>query len=214
MDVVLRDVADLAAGRSVIVGRDLAFAGISTIVVMDSPAPRIADLQNAPLYEVPAALMDSLAQQRDIAQVSRSGGITIWKNTAFYGLVASIPTPLSGAHDLTPGQHIEGTSQNLTWGVESPLAGSTFLVPLAPSSAWSLEVNGHPLARRTVLGWVGQYQRSDHSTVTATLVLHQVPLNAIFALATLLLWGVVGLGFGQVERLEILVRARRTVRSR
>jgi len=75
-------------------------------------------------------------------------------------------------------------------------------------------VQGHPLARRTVLGWVGQYQRSSHSTASATLVLHQVPLNAIFALATLLLWGVVGLGFGQVERLEVLFRARRTVRNR
>ena len=214
MDVVLRDVADLAAGRSVVVGRDLAIAGISTIVVMNSPAPRIADLQNAPLYEVPAALMDSLAQQRDIAQVSRSGGVTIWKNTAYYGLVASIATPLSTARQLVPGQQIDGTPQNLTWGVESPLSGSTFLVPLAPSSAWSLEVKGHPLARRTVLGWVGQYERSGHSSGPATLVLHQVPLNAIFALATLLLWGVIGLGFGQVERLEVLIRARRTVRNR
>jgi hypothetical protein len=30
----------------------------------------------------------------------------------------------------------------------------------------------------------------------------------------LLLWVVVGLGFGQVERLEVLVRARRMMRNR
>ena len=214
MDVILRDVAELVAGGNVRVGRDLATAGISTIVVMNSPAPRIADLQDAPLYNEPVSLLESLASQRDLARVSRSGGISIWQNTAFDGLVTSLPSPLSGSHGLRPGQELLGTPQNVSWGVVSPITGSTFLVPLAPSSAWSLDVNGHPLVRSTVLGWIGQYRRSGNSPATATLVLHQVPLNALFALATLLLWVVVGLGFGQVERLEVLVRARRMVRNR
>ena len=161
--------------------------------------------------------LEAIKENKTVAQISseyevHSNMVSKWKKY----LQDNIADIFTRKNEKDPGaeQQIDGTPQNLTWGVESPLSGSTFLVPLAPSSAWSLEVKGHPLARRTVLGWVGQYERSGHSSGPATLVLHQVPLNAIFALATLLLWGVIGLGFGQVERLEVLIRARRTVRNR
>jgi hypothetical protein len=44
---------------------------------------------------------------------------------------------------------------------------------------------------------------------TGTLVLHRLPLNALLAAFTLLIWALVFLGFGWVHRLEWLVTGRR-----
>jgi hypothetical protein len=174
----------------------------------------VADLQTAPSYPTPARFEQTLANQRDMALVANSGGISIWSNSAFYGLVASLSQPLANDRHLTPGEQVSATPLNLTWGVHSPISGNRFLVPLAPSSAWSLEIDGHAVARHTVLGWIGEFDGGTTGMSTGTLVLHQVPLNALFALLTLGLWGVVAISFGHVERMETMFRTRRLVRSR
>jgi hypothetical protein len=79
----------------------------------------------------------------------------------------------------------------------------------APSNAFSLEVDGRPVTRRTVLGWAAGY---DTPAGNATIVLHQFPLNGLLALFTIFLWLTYLFGFGVTERLgELLGRRQRRI---
>ena len=87
---------------------------------------------------------------------------------------------------------------------------------VAPAGAFALEVNGHPAPRSTNGGWWPRYRvAAANSSPTASLVLHQFPLNGLLAAFTLGLWSIVWLGFGMVARLEwVFTRPRPKIRRR
>ena len=82
------------------------------------------------------------------------------------------------------------------------------LAGLAPASAFELNVDGTNVPRSVSLGWAATFRTPEG---VATLVLHQLPLNAVLAGITLGLWLVMLLGFGTLERIEGPIRRRRPV---
>jgi hypothetical protein len=103
-----------------------------------------------------------------------------------------------------------------TSNVGPVIAGATVRVGMAPASAFGLNVNGQPASRALEL-WTPIFHVSatasgggGHSVgPTGQLVLRRLPLNALIAAVTLLMWLLVWLGFGWVRRLEWLVTGRR-----
>jgi hypothetical protein len=208
-DVLMEAVRLAAEGRTTHVGRLLAPAGISDIVVMTASVPPLAGLQSAVTMAPPASLLEGLDRQSDLALVSKSNGLLIYSNTEFHGIVAERANPLPA--DVTASQ-ADSVSDWRSVLDEHTLAGTVssghVIAGFAPSSAFALEVDGHAVTRHTRLGWVAAYETSGGK---GQIVLHQFPLNGLLALFTVALWGLYLLGFGGSERLsEMTGRRHRT----
>jgi hypothetical protein len=208
-DVLMEAVRLAAEGRTTHVGRLLAPAGISDIVVMTASVPPLAGLQSAVTMAPPASLLEGLDRQSDLALVSKSNGLLIYSNTEFHGIVAERANPLQA--DVTASQ-ADSVSDWRSALDEHTLAGTVssghVIAGFAPSSAFALEVDGHAVTRHTRLGWVAAYETSGGK---GQIVLHQFPLNGLLALFTVALWGLYLLGFGGSERLsEMTGRRHRT----
>jgi hypothetical protein len=82
---------------------------------------------------------------------------------------------------------------------------------LAPASAFSLSVDGQAVSRSTFGTWTPSFAvpASTQPTATATIVMRRFPLNGVLALFTLVVWILVWLGFGWIQRLEWLFTGRR-----
>jgi hypothetical protein len=199
---VLLSAVDLALeGRTVRLGQLLAPAGISTIVVMSAAAPEIAGVQSVPLHPAPASLLRALGRQTDLSLELHTSSVEVYSNSLFHGLIAQ----------HTSSGYVPELGQ---LGVLGPvLSGGTMDVALAPSSAFTLLVNGKAVPRQTHDGWAPSYAVGNYSTTpSARLVLDRLPLNGLLALFTLLLWATVWLGFGWLTRFEWLF-TRRTRRQ-
>jgi len=206
-DTIIEAVNTALQGRTVNLGQLLAPAGISAIVVMNASAPQLAGVESSPVREVPARLEPSLSAQTDLALELSTSTVQVYANAEFSGVIrerssksapwSSVLSPITNAGSVTGGDQVE--------------AG------LAPASAFSLNVNGHALARSSLDGWAGVYTVPASSpSVTATLSLHRFPLNGLLAFLTLLMWSIIWLGFGWIHRLEWLFtgRARRARHTR
>ncbi|MEI8148900.1 MAG: hypothetical protein WCG62_07460, partial [Actinomycetes bacterium] len=208
-DFLMEAVRLAAEGKTTHVGRLLAPAGISDIVVMTASVPPLAGLQSSVTMPPPASLLQGLDRQSDLALVSKSSGLLIYSNTQFHGIVAERANPLN--EDVTSSQadSVRDWSPVLRGDTLAGTVSSGYVIAgLAPSSAFALEVNGHAVTRHTRLGWVASYETSGGQ---GQIVLHQFPLNGLLALFTVALWGLYLLGFGGSERLgEITGRRHRT----
>ena len=190
-DALLSAVHLALESRTVHLGQLLARAGVSTIVIMNTSAPAITDVQSAPYRAVPAALLAALTRQTDLSLVLQTSAVDIFANAEFDGLVAerasSGPLQPILTNTFVPGP------------VRSP---ATVVAALAPASAFALNVNGRPVPRALAYGWAPTFRiGSSHGAVIAQLVVRRFPWNGLLALVTLVLWAVAGLGFvGRRER--------------
>jgi hypothetical protein len=206
-NVILDAVQSALEGETVRLGQLLAPAGISTIVVMNSSAPELTGVQSVPLLPVPKVLLTALGRQSDLALELQTKSVEVFSNSLFHGVVAQI-----GPTMKTPLALFSNTSNS---GPINP--GATVQAGFAPASAFGLDLNGLAATRVTSDTWTPIYQVGDHvgapSTVVvpvqAHLVLKRLPLNALLAAFTLLMWLLVWLGFGWIHRLEWLFTGRR-----
>lgn len=199
-DVLLHAVASALGGRTVRLGQLLAPAGISTIVVMNSSAPELAGVQAVPQRPVPNVLIKALGRQSDLALVLQTKSVEVFSNSLFRGIVSmSVP----GAPSPVP---VFSSTSN-----EGRLASqATVQAGFAPASAFTLNVNGHPVSRTTRSTWTPYYHLPSYaSTPNGQLVLHRFPLNGLLALVMIVMWALMWLGFGWVHRLEWLFTGRR-----
>jgi GT2 family glycosyltransferase len=202
-NVLISAVQSALEGQTVRLGRLLAPAGISTIVVMNSSAPELAGVQTVPLHPVPTVLLTALARQSDLALVLQTKSVDVFSNSLFHGVV-SMTVP----GDASP-VPVFSTSSNA-----GPLAaGATVTAGYAPASAFSLDVNGQAVPRSIPTTWTPTYQvaasGSGSQVPEGTLVLRRLPLNGLLALITLLMWALMWLGFGWIHRLEWIFTGRR-----
>lgn len=201
-DVLLSAIKMALHGRTVRLGQLLAGLGVSTIVVMDSAAPELSGVQSVPLRRVPTTLTTSLSLQTDLSLVLETNSVQVYSNSKFHGLVVET---LPGS--TTPTPVFSSTSNS-----GAVASGATVIAGLAPASAFALIVNGKAAPRSTSYGWAPTYQVGAVGTSgTGELVLRQFPLNGLLAGLTLLLWIIIWLGFGMIQRLEWLFTGRRTV---
>jgi hypothetical protein len=198
-DFLMEAVRLAAEGRTTHVGRLLAPAGISDIVVMTASVPPLAGLQSAVTMPPPSSLLEGLDRQSDLALLSKSNGLLIYSNTKFHGIVATRLNPLAADVTSSQANSVSGWSPILHRDTFAGTVSSGYVIAgLAPSSAFALEVNGHAVTRHTRLGWVAAYETAGGR---GKIVLHQFPLNGLLALFTVALWGLYLLGFGGSERL-------------
>ena len=199
---------DLALkGETSHLGQLLAPSGITAIVVMSSIAPSFSDVQSYPIVPPPAGLMSALASQSDLAFESHSASVNVFTNSVFHGIVAERAAPLASGETSSSPDSVQGWKPAIDYGTkEGVVSAGTVLAGLAPSSAFALNVNGKDVARSGSLGWAATYTTPAG---VAKLVLHQIPLNGLFAAMTLALWVLLALGFGALERVERTFGRRR-----
>ena len=204
-DVLLNAVHLALDGATVRLGALLADAGVSTIVVMNAAAPELQGVQTVPLHPVPGVLMSTLSRQVDLSQVLSTQSVTVYSNSVFHGITAQ---SVSGSA-LRP----VFTSGSNTGPVH---AGAALIAGYAPADAFTLHVGSLAVPQTSQPGWAQWYKvpSTEGVTPTATLSLHEFPLNGIIALFTLVVWLLMWLGFGWVHRLEWLFTPRRRQSTR
>ena len=205
-NVILNAVESALSGETVRLGQLLAPAGISTIVVMNSSAPELQGVQTVPLHPVPKVLMTALGRQSDLSLEFQTKSVEVFANSLFHGIVS----------ETVPGQKSPTaifTSSSYSGPV---IPGATVQAGVAPASAFGLNVDGQPASRAIDHVWTPIFHVSatagsndGAAGPTGRLVLRRLPLNALLAAFTLLMWALVWLGFGWVRRLEWLITGRR-----
>ena len=192
-DLILTAVKNAMDGNSVQLGAALAAAGISTVVVLNAGAPNFSGVQSSPVRSAPQRLVAALGHQTDLSLSLQTASEETFSNLKFHGIVSA--QQLGGV--------VSPIFSNVTFSGETP-TNATVHAALAPAGAFALEVNGVSVSREIRKGWGATYSTppSTNSVNIGTLVLHQFPLNGLLAGFTLLLWLVVWLGFGWIQRLE------------
>ncbi len=197
---LLQAVESAMTGHTVRLGSLLAPAGISTIVVMNASSPELSGVESSPVREVPGMLMSALASQSDLSLELQTPSAEVFSNADFHGIYA----------ETTPGQAGYRPVFSSTEAAGPVTGGSTVVAGLAPASAFSLIVDGQPVSRTTLGTWTPYFRvPATPSTATATIVMRRFPLNGVLALFTLVVWILVWLGFGWIQRLEWLFTGRR-----
>ena len=191
-DVLISAVHLALESRTVHLGQLLARAGVSTIVVMNTSAPEISGVANAPYRAVPATLFAALARQTDLALVLQTSAVDIFSNAKFYGLVSQ-STSSSPPQPILANLFLRGIVRS----------SATVSAALAPASAFALNVNGSPAPRSVSFGWAPTFKvGSYHEAAYGQLVVRQFPWNGLVALMALLLWAAAGYGFTGRRRLR------------
>jgi hypothetical protein len=199
-DVVLTALRQAIKGRTVALGTLLAPAGISAIVVLSDAAVHVDGQRPAASRALPEGLLSALNAQTGLALTLQTPSAAVYTNTDFHGLY-SVVTTSKKVVPLFSSRRAAGLL---------PKDASRVVLGLAPASAFALDVNGHPATRSTSYGWAPTYLvHPSTAQKTATISLHQFPLNGMLALFTLGLWLVIWLGFGWIQRLEWLFTGRR-----
>jgi len=198
-DTVLNAVRTAVNGGTVTVANQLAAAGISSVVVMNTQAPQVPGEQNSIVRNVAANVLPALSAQTGLSLTLATTSFDVYSVAPFHGMFSeqrgtAVPTSIfSTSHNSGPVQ-----------------PGDTVTAALAPASAFALIVRDNPTPRTIVNGWEPSYWiPSTHTTATAAISLRQFPLNGILALFTLGLWLIMWLGFGTISQAEWLFTARR-----
>ncbi len=162
----LREALALAAsGQTDRLGAVLAPMGVRYVVVPRRTAP--PPFVNEDTTD-PAALLDVLGSQLDLAREAMPPGIIVFRNAAWGPVDARLPRDTQVASDAPPLP--QRTIPALAGAPEAAPAGTGFasaagstsgpaLVYLgnAGSDRWQLTVNGAPQHREPALGWANQY---------------------------------------------------------
>jgi GT2 family glycosyltransferase len=200
-NVILQAVKSAMSGHTVQLGSLLAPAGISTIVVMNSSSPELSGVESSPLRHVPGMLMNALSSQSDLSLELQTSSVEVFSNADFHGIYAEAT---SGSTTLKP-------VFSSTKAAGPVAAGSTVVAGLAPASAFALTIDGQAVSRSTFDTWTPSFAvpATTPASATATIVMRRFPLNGVLALFTLVVWILVWLGFGWIQRLEWLFTGRR-----
>jgi len=142
-NVVLDAVESALKGQTVRLGRLLAPAGISTIVVMNSSAPELQGVQTVPLHPVPSVLLTALGRQSDLSLELQTKSVEVFSNSLFHGIVSE---SVAGTPAPTP---VFSSTSN----TGPVIVGATVQAGVAPASAFGLNVNGQPASRAIDLLW-------------------------------------------------------------
>jgi GT2 family glycosyltransferase len=207
--VLADDVVDAMRGRTVQLGRLLAAAGITSIVVVAGTAPTLSGTQQALATPLPRALLPALRRQQDLAAQPGAGGVTLFINTAARGILATRSEPLSPT--ASPGSAADAKSWTpaldpVTWS--GPVASGTLLGALAPSGDFTATVDGKAVPRSSAFGWAESW---NVPAGTAKVSLSTLPLNAVLAALVLALWAcacLAAIGLDRLRRLSRFLRRR------
>jgi GT2 family glycosyltransferase len=205
--VLTSDVQLALDGRTVRLGQLLAQAGIATIVVMNTSAPELSGVQKVPVRAVPVNLVDALSRQVDLSLVLGTPSFDVFSNSLFHGIVSATSTSNGpGARAL----------DGPLFGESAVVSGDRVVAALAPSDAFTLDVNGQLAPRSLAYGWAPSFLVTGPAatTLSARVVMHRFPLNAVIAALTLLAWLLVWLGLAGARRVELLFSRRRVRRAR
>lgn len=191
---LLTDVDEALTGRTVELGQLLAAEGVSTVVVMTAAAPTLAGVQRVGGQPPPAALVPSLRRQQDLALTAHTAGVYLYSNVDFHGIISVRAAPLPPGETAANPSSVQGWTPVMAYRTrQGYVPAGTVMAALAPASAFELTINGREQPRSTSLGGVAVFRTKGGE---ASLVLHQLPLNAALAALTLLLWVALTWGFG------------------
>jgi GT2 family glycosyltransferase len=205
-DLLLHDVDLALEQRTVHLGSLLAQAGVSSIVVVNTSSPNVAEVQSARPHPVPAGLNRALTHQTDLALELSTPAVKVFANSLFAGVVTrqSGSTLVPFAMATSPA----GTPDTVS-------GGDVVTAGLAPASAFSLDVGGQSAPRRVADGWAPRFEvpAGVAPDTRAHLVLSAVPLDGLLATATLAAWAFFALGFGRVRGVDVILARRRRRRG-
>jgi GT2 family glycosyltransferase len=164
------------SGRTDLLGKMLAPAGVRYVVLLTSLAPEIDGEQTPQQYPVPANLSPALARQLDLTPIVSGTGITVYANASWFPQRAEITGAKGVLHPILPGP-AAATSYR------GPLGVGTVLSANAPAGGWDLDqATGASAQRSPSFGWAGAYKVTDRGVGTlhfdAGLI---APLSWIFS---------------------------------
>jgi GT2 family glycosyltransferase len=206
--VIADDLVIALRGGTVHLGRLLAAAGISDVVVVTSTAPALAGSQQPIELPPPTALEPALLHQRDLQQEQGNGGALVFVNKSSHGIISTRPQPLE--QSASPGT-LAGSRfwlpalRSSTWAGRLP--AGVLLAALAPAGDFTATVDGKSLSRSSAYGWAASWTAPSG---IAAISLDAPPLNAVLAGVVLALWLLVVAAIIGLDRLGRLVaRLRR-----
>jgi hypothetical protein len=211
--VLASDVEVAMRGDTVQLGRLLAAAGVTSVVVVSAIAPTLSGTQEPGATPLPGALLPALRRQRDLDAAPGGGtGVNLFTVTEAHGVFATRRQPLAPAAPAAsfdasrfwvPALSADGWSGQLQPG--------TLLGTLAPSDDFSATLGHRTLVRSPAYGWAESW--SVPTSGAARVQLTAAPLNALLAALVLLAWAAVVLGALGIDRLlgvrAALLRSRR-----
>lgn len=160
---LLVDALDLAGARSTNrLGQLLAPMGIRYVVVPERSAPATNE---SPRRPPPESLTALLASQLDLEQVDTDDALTVYRNTAWVPLVASLPSDGPQRDDFTDalGDDLAAADPAVARR-RSPIAfdgridrPGPVLWSSSSSAGWELEVDGRIAPRRELYGWANGF---------------------------------------------------------
>lgn len=184
--VISDDIVTAMHDATVHLGRLLATAGITTVIVVSATAPTLAGQQHPIESPPPAALVPALRHQQDLTVEPGGGGVLTFVNDATHGITAVRPEPL----DASAGPGNFGASR--FWKpVLDPATRSgrvpagTLLATLAPAGDFAATVDGKSVPETVAYGWAASWAVPKG---TAQISLDAMPLNAMLASVVLALW--------------------------
>ncbi len=160
---LLADALRLAADRRTSrLGALLAPMGVRYVVVPERNTPTAFAGELRP---APASLTTTLSEQLDLTQVESDPALTVYRNTAWRGMVTTLP-PTSGrrdrftdALDVDPAATrpaLEDHPDPTTWTGRIDRTGEV-LLSAAAAPGWHLEVDGVEARRSRAYGWANRF---------------------------------------------------------
>jgi hypothetical protein len=194
--VVLGDaVSSVLHGTTSNVGRQLAGGAVSYVVVIESAAPSIADVEIGTPIPAPATLLQNLRAQHDLLEISSSGGLEVFQVTDALPLPASRPTPAPSG-PVSTGATLSGWVQAMAPAPDAlaksgPVPKGSVVVAAAPAGSLNLAVAGaaqpHSEGPAGSASFVTAGGTAELSVVTS-------PLVPLLVTAMVALWVLVALG--------------------
>lgn len=152
-------------GDTALLGRLLAPMAVRYIVV---PVELATGREDAGRYPLPPELARALVTQVDLRLLPSDPGLTVYENTSWGPLRAALPDRFTGPvpTSLGPGADLSGGRPVLPDGGPVRFTGdvpanSTVLVAEAPSSRWSLTVDGEGADRQRGFGVANVYRATE-----------------------------------------------------
>jgi GT2 family glycosyltransferase len=152
------------SGGTVHLGRLLAGAGVSSVVVVEALAPSLVGQSPTSVSAPPPpGLVTDLQQQDDLQVVPGETGVQVFTNGARMAVTAQRGAPLPdvarwsypGAADVVGWQPVLGP---LARGSTAGAVGAgTLYAGYAPAGSFALGVDGREVPRRDAFGWASQY---------------------------------------------------------
>jgi len=173
-------------GDTVHLGRLLATAGITNVVVVTATAPSLAGLQTPIVTPPPATLLPALRHQQDLASVPGGGGVVAFANEASHAVSSTRPEPLD------PAAPAGSFGASRYWSpaldpttLSGPVPKGTLFAALAPAGDFAATVDGTAVARSSAFGTGATWAVTKG---TAKITLDALPLNGLLAALVLMLW--------------------------